>query len=183
MFLQGRPSPVARPRVTSENPARWRSMCITITTKMMYNAFILARRICFSGETTMCEQKIEEFIIKHLVGDTQKNALAFVAFLRENEMQFHRDTNGYWEDKLYWWIKCKDEYFCFILINGYEDSHWGIWFEDGDSDCYADAPVSERIKEIAWANVDIFKGDCGGGQCEGLRKVIFGDSLKACIAR
>ena len=122
----------------------------------------------------MCEQKIEEFIIKHLVGDTQKNALAFVAFLRENEMQFHRDTNGYWEDKLYWWIKCKDEYFCFILINGYEDSHWGIWFEDGDSDCYADAPVSERIKEIAWANVDIFKGDCGGGQCEGLRKVIFG---------
>ena len=122
----------------------------------------------------MCEQEIEGFIARHLVGDTQKNALAFVAFLRENGMRFYRDKKGCWEDALYWWIQCKEEYFCFILINGYEDGHWGIWFEDGDSDCYADAPVSERIKEIAWANVDIFKGDCGGGQCEGLRKVIFG---------
>ena len=121
----------------------------------------------------MFEQKIEDFIIEYLAGDTQKNALEFVKYLRENEMQFYRDKNGYWEDKLYWWIKYKEQYFCFILVNGYEDGHWGIWFEDGGSDCYADFPVTERIKEIAWANVDVFKGDCGGGQCEGLRKVIF----------
>ena len=122
----------------------------------------------------MNEKVIEDFIIEHLVDDTQKYALEFVAYLRENEMQFYRDTGGYWKDKLYWWVKCKEVYFCFILINGYEDGHWGIWFEDGDSDCYANYPVSERIKEIAWANVDLFKGDCGGWQCEGLRKVIFG---------
>jgi len=122
----------------------------------------------------MVEQKIENFIIEYLDGDTQKNALEFVAYLRRNEIQFYRDKNGYWEDKFYWWIKYKEEYFCFILINGYENGHWGIWFEDGGSDCYANVPVDDRIKEIAWANVDIFKGDCGGGQCEGFRKVIFG---------
>ena len=122
----------------------------------------------------MCEQIIESVIDEVLIGNAKNNALEFVAYLRENEMQFHRDKNGYWKDKLYWWIKCKEEYFCFILINGYENGHWSIWFEDGGSDCYADFPVAEWIKEITWANVDVFKGDCGGGQCEGLRKVIFG---------
>ena len=107
-------------------------------------------------------------------GDAQIKLLDFITFLRTNEILFERCQYGYWEDKFYWWIKYKEEYFCFILINGYENGHWGIWFEDGGSDCYANVPVDDRIKEIAWANVDIFKGDCGGGQSEGLRKVIFG---------
>jgi len=127
----------------------------------------------------MSEQRIENFIIEHLDGDTQKNALEFVAYLRKNDMQFIRDKNGYWEDKLYWWIKYNEEIFCFILINGYEVGHWVIWFEDGGTDCFSDFPVDERTKEIAWANVDIFKGDCGGGQCEGLRKVIFGKEFES----
>ena len=127
----------------------------------------------------MSEQKIENYIIKHLAGDTQKNALEFVAYLRDNEMQFKRDKNGYWADKLYWHIICNNKYVCFILINGYEAGHWVIWFEDGDSDCFADFPVDERTKTIALTNVDIFKGDCGGGQCEGLRKVIFGKEFES----
>ena len=127
----------------------------------------------------MPEQKIEDFIIEYLAGDTQKNALDFVSYLRESEMQFYKDENADWANKLYWWIKCKEEYFCFILLNGYEDGHWVIWFEDGGSDCFADFPVDERTKEIAWANADIFKGDCGGGQCEGLRKVIFGKEFES----
>ena len=127
----------------------------------------------------MPEQNIEDFINEYLAGDTQKNALAFVAYLRENDMRFFRDNNGYWADKLYWHITYNNEYVCFILVNGYENDHWIIWFEDGGSDCFADFPVDERTKEIAWANVDIFKGNCGGGQCEGLRKVIFGREFES----
>jgi len=127
----------------------------------------------------MYEQSIELFISETLIGEAQKNALEFVVHLRKNEMQFYRDKNGYWEDKLYWHISCNNEYVCFILINGYQDGHWVVWFEDGGSDCFADFPIDERMKKIAWANVDIFKGDCGGGQCEGLRKVIFGKEFES----
>ena len=127
----------------------------------------------------MPKQSIERHIEETLAGETRKNALDFVAFLRAADMQFYRDKNGYWSDKLYWWIKYDDEYFCFILINGYDNGHWVIWFEDGDSDCFADFSVDESTKVIAWANVDIFKGDCGGGQCEGLRKVIFGKEFES----
>ena len=52
-------------------------------------------------------------------------------------------------------------------------------FKESDTDCFADFPADERTKQIAWANVDIFKGDCGGGQCEGLRKVIFGKEFES----
>jgi len=127
----------------------------------------------------MIEQKIEDFVFEHLAGDTRQNALAFIAYLRENGMRFVRDQNGYWADKLYWHILCNDAYVCFILINGYEEGHWVIWFEDGGTDCFADYPADERTKQIAWANVDMFKGDCGGGQCEGLRKVIFGKEFES----
>jgi hypothetical protein len=122
----------------------------------------------------MPELKIENYIIKYLAGDTQKDALEFVRFLRENEMQFYKDENADWANNLYWWIKCEDEYFCFILINGYEEGKWVVWFEDGNSDCFADFPVDEQTKEIAWANADVFLGNCGGGQCEGVRKVLLG---------
>ena len=123
----------------------------------------------------MPEQGIENIIGEVLTGDAKKNALDFFAYLWANEMLFERGK-GYWENKFYWMIKYKDEYVCFILV-GSEDKtgpeSWIIWSDDSDSNWFADFPVNERIKEIAWKNVDIC-GNCGGcNNPGGTRKIIF----------
>ncbi|MDD4165334.1 MAG: hypothetical protein PHD66_09070 [Eubacteriales bacterium] len=131
----------------------------------------------------MSEQTIESHINDVLVGEAQKLALDFVTYLREQEMQFERGT-GYWEDKRYWMIKYKDEYVCFILVNGYgsvrhkdEPEGWIIWSDDsGKTHWFADSPLDEHTKEIAWANVD-FCGHCGGSCDGGFYKIIFGEGF------
>jgi hypothetical protein len=125
----------------------------------------------------MPEQRIEIFISEILAGEAQQNALAFTSYLRANEMQFERGK-GYWENKLYWLIKYKNEYVCFILINGSEDKTepegLTIWSDDSGSNCFEDFPLDEQMKEIAWKNVDICR-NCGGcGNPGGSRKIIFG---------
>jgi hypothetical protein len=112
-----------------------------------------------------------------LKGDAQKNALDFVAYLMASEMLFERGK-GYWEDKIYWMIKYKDEYVCFILINGSEDKTetegWTIWSDDSDSNWFSNFPLDEQLKEIAWKNVDVCT-NCGGcGNPGGTHKTIFG---------
>ena len=116
----------------------------------------------------MSEQKIEKHIFKILSGEAQKNALDFVAFLRANDMQFERSTTNYWADKLYWYVKFQDEFVGFILINGYgavgdetEPEGWVFWSDNYNSDLFADFPLDEQTKEIAWNHVDF--GTCGGG--------------------
>ena len=126
-------------------------------------------------EEKMPEQRIENFIGEVLTGDARKNALDFFAYLWANEMLFERGK-GYWEDKIYWMVKYKDEYVCFILV-GSEDKtepeSWIIWSDDSDSNWFTDFLVDERIKEIAWKNVDIC-GNCGGcNNPGGTRKIIF----------
>ena len=128
----------------------------------------------------MPEQKIEVFIDEVLAGDAQTLALSFTAYLRAQDMLFARGA-GYWEDKRSWTIKYKDEYVCFILVNGYgsvrhqdEPEGWVIWSDDsGKVDWFADSPLDEHIKETAWANVD-FCGHCGGSCDGGFHKTIFG---------
>ena len=124
----------------------------------------------------MPEKRIEDFIAEVLIANVQHNALNFIAYLRANEMQFERGR-GYWEDKLYWLIKYKDEYVCFILIGAEEKpgpGPWIVWSDDSGSNCFEDYPLDEQMKEIAWKNVDIC-GNCGGcGKPGGTRKTIFG---------
>jgi len=121
----------------------------------------------------MPEQKIEDFILEVLTGDTQKFALEFVAYLRTNEMLFERCCNGYWEDKLYWFVKYQNQYVCFILLDGYEKGHWVIWSDDSDSNCFEDFPLDEHIRKVAWENVD-FCINCGNNCSSGENKTIFG---------
>ncbi len=120
------------------------------------------------------KQSIENIISEVLISDAQKNALEFVTYLRASEMLFERGK-GYWNDKYYWMIKYKDEYVCFILINGSENNEepWIIWSDDSNSDWFADFPMDEHMKEIAWYNVDIC-ANCGGDYSPGTYKTIFG---------
>ena len=123
----------------------------------------------------MFGMSIEKAIKRNLRGENLKHALDFAAFLRANKMSFVRE-GGYWKDKLYWSVKSKNEYMCFILIGvehpGEVPDRWIVWADNSGSKCFEDVPLDERLKEIAWANVDI----CGGcGHCAGgTRKVLFG---------
>ena len=126
---------------------------------------------------TVLKQNIEDFIGEILTEDMRKDALEFVAYLRANGMLFERGK-GYWEDKLYWMIKYESEYVCFILINGGKDKTelkgWTVWSDDSGSSWFADFPLENYLKKIAWENVDICV-NCGS--CEnpgGIQKLIFG---------
>jgi len=112
----------------------------------------------------MAEKNIQAFINEFLTDKAQENAAEFVAYLQANEMLFERCRGGYWADKLYWLIKYKTEYVCFILVNGYEAGDWVIWFEGGNADWFSDSLLEAHMKEIAWQNAD-FCGNCG--YCDG----------------
>lgn len=133
----------------------------------------------------MPEQKIESIIREVLTADAQKNALDFITYLKTNEMLFERGK-GYWEDRYYWMIKYRNEYVCFILINGNEDKTehdgWVIWSDDSGSNWFENFPLGESMKEIAWKNVDIC-GGCGGCRNPGgSHKTIFGKGFdNVCI--
>ncbi len=121
---------------------------------------------------------IENAILQELTGDDQKKTLDFVVFLCLNEMEFIRG-DGYWSNQFYWMIKFKEQYVCFILINGTgaeeKFTPLTIWSDDSNSNWYANSPLEQRLKEIAWNNVD----SCGHcGSCSGGRqKIIFGKAF------
>jgi len=135
----------------------------------------------------MSTQTIEIHIREVLTGEAQRLALNLATYLTSQGMQFERGT-GYWEDKRYWHIKYKNSYVCFILVNGFgsvrhknEPEGWIIWSDDYDSDLFANYPLDERTKEIAWDHVDIC-GNCGGCGSQGKNKTIFGREFeKVCV--
>jgi hypothetical protein len=122
----------------------------------------------------MTEKMIEDCINEVLCGVNKENALKFVAYLRASNMVFEKGKD-YWEDKLYWCIKYKDSYVCYILIGNEEKpgpGPWIVWSDNSGSDCYNDFPLDEHMKETAWKNIDFCTncGYCGGGT----DKTIFG---------
>jgi len=116
------------------------------------------------GGKKVSKRIIEDVINDTLSGEGQKNALGFAAYLRTNERPLEESEN-------YWEIKHKGDPLCFLWVDGSDKKPgpWTIW----SSGEYADFPVDEHIKEIAWANVNPC-GSCGGDCSSGKRKTIFG---------
>ena len=108
--------------------------------------------------------KIEDKFKEVLVGGTLKNALNFATFLQQNAMEYDGTRITY-----------NNECVCYTHIDGSEQmpGPWTIWPEgDFSAQCQA-VPMSERMKEIAWACVNI----CTTGHCDsspGVRKTVFG---------
>ena len=101
-----------------------------------------------------------------LRGDALKNALDFAAYLKANDMAH---TGVHCE------VSCQGKCVCFLYIDGKQRAPgpWTIWTAgEYDSEC-GDVPMDARMKEIAWANVNVC-GDCGAGCSSGSRKTILG---------
>jgi len=113
--------------------------------------------------------KLEDRIKDILTGETQKNALDFAAYLKANEM----DGEGPHGE-----VSCKGKCVCYVHMDGNPEKPgpWTIWPEGDFSGEHKDVPMNERMKEIAWANVN-FCGNCGGGCSPGSQKVIFGKAF------
>ncbi|MCL2081100.1 MAG: hypothetical protein FWH16_03265 [Oscillospiraceae bacterium] len=114
----------------------------------------------------MSNIKIRGIINEFLKSDTQKNALDFIGYLDANEMTAGGEHGA---------VSYKGKCVCYMYIDGSEEKPgpWTIWTEGDYSGEHDDVPMDGRMKEIAWANVNIC-GSCGGKCSPGSRKVIFG---------
>lgn len=118
------------------------------------------------------EKQIEEYIKENLIGKAQVTALEFVAFLRSNNIEFYKDKGSCWKDKIYYWLKFKNECVAFIAIKDPDEPQnlWTVWSDD--SKAFETDIIDDKIKNTAWKHIDFCGhcGSCGGGK----RKVIFG---------
>ena len=112
---------------------------------------------------------MSEYVVKNkmnefLSGEVLKNALNFAAYLEANEMTFNSGVVSY-----------KDKDICYMHLDSSDEypSPWTIWTAGDYISEHEDVPISEQMKEIAWANINNC-GDCGSGCNPGSRKVIFG---------
>ncbi len=132
------------------------------------------------------QSEIKELIMQNLVGDDRIVANKLVEYLRNNNFEFYRDECDCWKNKIYFWIKYKDECICFIAIKDPDepDNRWTVWSADIESVYLNDISIDENLKQVALNSVDECGhcGSCGGGKS----KVIFGrefDAVCGCTFR
>lgn len=117
-------------------------------------------------------KQIEEYIKENLIGEAQTTALEFVAFLRSNNIEFYKDNCSCWKDKIYYWLKFKNECVAFIAIKDPDEpkNFWTVWSDD--SKAFEADIIDDEMKNNAWKHIDFCGhcGSCGGGK----RKVVFG---------
>ncbi len=122
---------------------------------------------------------LEKCIEENLVGDDRAAAMGFAAWLREKDFVFYRDEGVCWRDKIYFWVKYKEECVCFIAIGDPDEpeNRWTVWSDDIGAAYLADDLIDEKIKQTALRHVDECGhcGSCGGGK----EKVIFGRRFAA----
>ncbi len=107
--------------------------------------------------------------------ELKNTVLEFFEFLKDNGMLFEK-AGGYWENQQYFYVKYKNEFVCYILVNGSGDEEkfypFTIWTDDSNSDWYSNSYLPEDLKSIAVSHIDICEkcGACKGGT----NKQIFG---------
>lgn len=133
----------------------------------------------------MDEKYISDYITKNLSLQDQLIALDFADFLKNQNCEFIKD-NGYWKNKIYYLIKWKNKYVCFIAIKDPDEPHnrWTVWSDDMGSDFLSADEEDISLKQSAWKHVDLCGkcGSCGGGR----KKTIFGkafDNVCGCTFR
>ena len=120
-------------------------------------------------------KKIEAVINAKLKGDSQKNALDFIAYLRtgENakyftiEMHDEKDESGWNVANL-----------GFIIITGNDGfpGPWTMWFGVNNIGEHLKNPIDEKIKEFAWSHISPC-GNCGGN-CNPTLTKVFGKEFE-----
>jgi hypothetical protein len=101
--------------------------------------------------------EIEEVISGVLKGNTLKNALTFIYYLRENKL------NPQWSATNVWKVSYKTFSVCFIRLYGAADYHHlktGAWHIIPFIGEYEASSLSDEFKEIVWANKETHPG-CG----------------------
>lgn len=133
----------------------------------------------------MTEPTILCDIRTYLSPDEQKHANAFVRYLLDLHLHFHRDTSPCWRDKRYWWVMDGRDCVCFIAIADPDEpgNRFTVWSDDMGDEAL-NAAVNDRVRTLAWQHVDHCGrcGSCGGGR----HKVIFGrtfDDVCGCTFR
>ena len=137
------------------------------------------KELTFAQEQQKTKPKIEDAIGDLLDGDRLKNALDFVAYLRENKM------NPRWFAQNCWHTFYKSKFFCSIRIHGIKQNgiyyglepgswHFGRnWYSsfnlpDDLSGEFEDPVSYNKFKEFIWANVQPCKNCmcCSPGRSE-----------------
>lgn len=95
-------------------------------------------------------KRIEDYISENLIDEAKAAALEFVAFLRNNNIEFYRDKGSYWKDKIYYWLKFKEECVAFIVIKDPDepDNLWTVWSDD--SATFNNDIMDDKIKNNSW---------------------------------
>jgi len=104
--------------------------------------------------------------IEILKDETQKNALAFAAFLQANEMLAGGEHGA---------VSYQGKTIAYIHMDGKPElpGPCTIWPEGDFSRVPEGFAFDEAMKKIAWANVNVC-GDCGSNCAPGSRKTVFG---------
>lgn len=123
--------------------------------------------------------KIEDYINKFLTCEAKITALDFVSFLRENDIEFYKDNDACWKDKIYYHLKFNGEFVGFIAVKDPDEPEnlWTVWSDDCKA--FEDGNIDDKIKETAYKHVDFCGscGSCGGGR----KKIVFGKEFnKVC---
>ena len=119
---------------------------------------------------------IEDVIREKLKGETQANALDFVAFLRSNRIALNSDGDG---GKWSGWAVggTVGNSAGYMIVNGAKEfpGPWTFWFNSCDFEDNAD----DELKETAWAHASPC-GKCNAGweDCGGGEGTIFGKKFE-----
>jgi len=118
----------------------------------------------------MALRMIEDVIAERFSGDMQKNALEFIAHLRASDIVLNDSDNYFWNGEY------KGKGVCVINIELSNDGASFDTFINALPDAWDNnsASISERTKEIIWANVRPCDPSCDCGNKPTIDKIIFG---------